>query len=330
VKRELRYRTELWTLDEPFAIAGLVQRDTELIVVEIAAQGYVGRGEAERDDLLVPGRPVVLAEIERARASIESGAGRIDLLDLLPAGPARSAIDCALWDLESRLERTPVWTLAGIAPPRPVTTAYTLRAAHAPQMADDARRNAGRPLFKLKLEGARASECVEAVRGAAPRATLIADANGSLSPELLAEVVATCERNGVAMLEQPLPQGADDALRGFDRAIAICADESFQDRGSISGVVGKYDMVNVKLDKSGGLTEALLAVAAARRHGLKIMVGCMLGTSLAMAPAMMLAGEAEHVDLDGPLMLGRDRPHGMRYLGSTLYPADATCWGWSA
>jgi L-alanine-DL-glutamate epimerase-like enolase superfamily enzyme len=197
-------------------------------------------------------------------------------------------------------------------------------------MADDARRNAGRPLLKLKLEGARASECVEAVRAAAPRATLIADANGSLSSELLAEVIETCERNGVAMLEQPLPAGADDALRELKRAIPVCADESFLDRGSLGAVAGKYDMVNVKLDKTGGLTEALLSIAEARRAGLRIMVGCMLGTSLAMAPALLLASQAEHVDLDGPLMLGRDRAGGLRYVGSTVQAGESGFWGWTS
>jgi L-alanine-DL-glutamate epimerase-like enolase superfamily enzyme len=330
VTRELRARTELWTLDEPFAIAGLVQRDTEFIVVEIGEGGCVGRGEAERDDLLIPDRPNALDEIERVRPAIGRGAGREDLLELLVAGPARSAIDCALWDLESRLERTPVWTLAGLPQPQPVVTAYTLRAGPAPQMADDARRNIGRPLLKLKLDGARAAECVEAVRAATPRATLIADANGSLCPELLAEVFAACERNGVAMLEQPLPPDADDSLREVERTIAVCADESFRDRSSVSGVVGKYDMVNIKLDKTGGLTEALLTIAAARRAGLRIMVGCMLGTSLAMAPALLLASQAEHIDLDGPLMLGRDRAGGLRYFGSTLHPPEGDFWGWAA
>ena len=272
----------------------------------------------------------MLQEIERARQPIERGAGRQDLLELLPAGAARSALDCALWDLESRIEQTPVWSLAGLPPPRPATTAYTLRAAPAPLMADDARRNSGRPLLKLKLEGARASECVEAVRAAAPRATLIADANGSLSADLLPEVMETCERNAVAMLEQPLPPGADEALRRIEHRVAVCADESFLDRSSLGDVAGKYDMVNVKLDKTGGLTEAMLSIAAAREQGLRIMLGCMLGTSLAMAPALLLASQAEYIDLDGPLMLGRDRTGGLRYVGSTVHPSDGGFWGWSA
>jgi L-alanine-DL-glutamate epimerase-like enolase superfamily enzyme len=327
--RELRYGTELWTLDEPFVIAGLVQRDTQLIVVEIGEQGHVGRGETERDDLLAPGRPNVLEELERVRAAIESGASREDLLTLMPPGPARCALDCALWDLESRIAQKPVWGLAGLPAPRPVTTAYTLRAAHAPEMADDARRNTGRPLLKLKLDGARAGECVDAVRRAAPRATLIADANGSISAELLVEVMEACERNGVALLEQPLPRGSDAALCGIAHPIAICADESFLDRSSLREVAGRYEMVNVKLDKAGGLTEALLSIAAARREGLRIMVGCMLGTSLAMAPALLLASQAEYLDIDGPLMLGRDRIGGLRYQGSTVLPAEAGFWGWS-
>lgn len=330
MRRELRHRTELWTLDEPFMLAGLVQFDTQLVVVEVAEQGYCGRGEAERDDLYAPGRPSVLEEMERAREAVELGATRLELLELLPAGPARNAIDCALWDLESRIRQTPVWALAGLPPPRPVTTAYTLRAGSASQMADDARRNTGRPLLKLKLEGATAAGCIDAVRVAAPRATLIADANGSLAADALPELIATCERNRVAVLEQPLAAGADEALRDVRRAIPICADESFRDRSSIGEVVGKYQMINVRLDRTGGLTEALLAVAAARSAGLSVMVGCMLGSSLAMAPALLLASLAEHVDLDGPLMLGHDRAGGLRYIGSTLHPPDAAFWGWSA
>ena len=326
-QRRLRHRTERWTLLDPFVIAGLVQADTELIVVEISAGDRVGRGECERDDLLVPGAPGVIAEIERARPAIERGAGREDLLGLLQPGPARSAIDCALWDLESKLRGEPAWSLAGVPEPRPVATAYTLRAAPPAKMAEDARRNADRPLLKLKLDGASAGACIEAVRAAAPAATLIADANGSLNEAALPDVLAACERHRVAMLEQPLPRGRDGALAAIERRIPLCADESFHDRGNLRDVLGNYDFVNVKLDKTGGLTEALRAIGAAKHEGLRIMVGCMLGTSLAMAPAFLLAALAEHVDLDGPLMLGADRPGGMRYERSTLYPPEPEFWG---
>jgi L-alanine-DL-glutamate epimerase-like enolase superfamily enzyme len=326
-RRGLRQRAERWTLLEPFVIAGLVQADTELIVVEIESGGRVGRGECERDDLLVDGAPNVMEEIERARSAIERGAGREELLALLPAGPARSAIDCALWDLESRLRGERVWSLAGLPEPRPVTTAYTLRAAPPAQMAEDARRNAARPLLKLKLDGASSCACIEAVRAAAPDATLVADANGSLDDALLPAVIAACERHCVSMLEQPLPRGRDVRLPAARRGVPLCADESFHDRGNLRDVIGNYDFVNVKLDKTGGLTEALLAIAAAKAAGLRVMVGCMLGTSLAMAPAFLLAGQAEYVDLDGPLMLGADRPGGMRYERSTLYPPEPEFWG---
>lgn len=330
MRRELRHRSELWTLDEPFVLAGFVQLDTQLVVVEIEEQGCRGRGEAERDDLYLPGRANVLEEIERVRDAVESGASRQDLLALLPAGPARNAIDCALWDLESRIRRTPVWMLARLSPPRPVATAYTLRAGSASQMADDARRNVGRPLLKLKLDGDTAIECIDAVRAAAPRATLIADANGSLAPDALTGVIAACERNTVAVLEQPLPAGGDAVLRTVEHRVPVCADESFIDRGSIDAVAGKYQMLNVRLDRTGGLTEALLAVDAARQRGLSIMVGCMLGSSLAMAPALLLSARATYVDLDGPLMLGRDRAGGLRYIGSVVHPADAGFWGWAS
>jgi L-alanine-DL-glutamate epimerase-like enolase superfamily enzyme len=326
-QRRLRQRTERWTLVDPFVIAGLVQADTELIVVEIAASDCVGRGECERDDLLVAGAPNVIAEIERAGPAIERGAGREDLLELLPAGPARSAIDCALWDLESRLRGEPVWAIAELPEPQAVTTAYTLRAASPARMAEDARRNADRPLLKLKLDGASSRACIEAVRAAAPDATLIADANGSLDDAFLPDVIAACERHRISMLEQPLPRGRDARLASAGRLVPLCADESFHDRRNLRDVIGNYDFVNVKLDKTGGLTEALFAIAAAKREGLRIMVGCMLGTSLAMAPAFLLAALAEHVDLDGPLMLGADRPGGMRYERSTLYPPEPEFWG---
>jgi L-Ala-D/L-Glu epimerase / N-acetyl-D-glutamate racemase len=324
---KLSSRVERWTLPEPFAIAGLVQADTELVVVELTAGGCRGRGECERDDVLSPGCANVMAEIERVRPAIERGATRIELLELLPPGPARSAIDCAMWDLESKLTGEPVWMRAGLPQPQPVTTAYTLSTAPADQMAAAARRHAQRPLLKLKLEGTRAAECIAEVRAAAPRATLIADANGSIPPQHLLALLARCADHGVALLEQPLLRRADGLLAALPHDVPVCADESFHDRASLAEVIGKYDMVNVKLDKTGGLTEALLTITAARRLGLRVMIGCMLGTSLAMAPAFLLAPLAERVDLDGPLLLGGDRPGGMRFRGSTLYPASRAFWG---
>jgi L-alanine-DL-glutamate epimerase-like enolase superfamily enzyme len=325
--RRCTFRSERWTLREPFVIANLVQADAEFVVVEVVSRGLRGRGECERDDRLMPGCANVPTEIERTIPAIERGATRDDLLELLPAGPARSALDCALWDLEAKERGEPVWAIAGLPEPRPVTTAYTLRAAPAARMAEDAARNADRPLLKLKLDGERTIACIEAVRAAAPSSTLIADANGSLSTESLPDVIAACARHDVRMLEQPLPRDHDRVLGALSRTIPICADESFHDRRTLSAVIGHYDMVNIKLDKTGGLTEALQAIAEAKSHGLRIMIGCMLGTSLAMAPAFLLAPLAEHVDLDGPLMLGDDRPGGMRYERSTMHAADRAFWG---
>jgi L-alanine-DL-glutamate epimerase-like enolase superfamily enzyme len=247
----------------------------------------------------------------------------------MPAGAARNALDCAYWDVNAKAAGRRVHELAGLVAPEPRITAYTISLAAPAVMAEAAGRAAARPLLKVKLGGTDGGdgERIAAVRRAAPRAELIVDANEGWTGDSLAENLAACADAGVTLIEQPLPEGKDAALARIERAIPVCADESVHDRASLAALAGKYDAVNIKLDKTGGLTEALALVAEAERRGFAVMVGCMVATSLAMAPAMLIAQRARVVDLDGPLLLAKDRPDGLRYDGSLAYPAPAALWG---
>ncbi len=258
---------------------------------------------------------------------VEGGADRRELAAALPAGAARNALDCALWDLEAKRRREPVWRLAGLPEPRPVLTAYTLSLDTPERMAEAARAAAGRPLLKLKLGGEGDLDRVAAVRAAAPDAALIADANEAWTPDQLRRWLPELAALGVELIEQPLPAGQDAALAGIARPVPICADESCHDSASLDALVGRYDYVNLKLDKTGGLTEARRAAAKAQELGFGLMVGCMVATSLAMAPAALLAQLARYADLDGPLLLAKDREPGLRYEGSLLHPPEAALWG---
>jgi L-alanine-DL-glutamate epimerase-like enolase superfamily enzyme len=245
-------------------------------------------------------------------------------------GAARNALDCALWDLEAKRNGTRVADLLNLAP-RPLVTAYTISLGTPEDMARAAAQAASRPLLKVKLGGDTSgggdAARIAAVRTAAPQATLIVDANEGWRRDTLASNLAACAEARVVVIEQPLPADDDGLLGSIDRTIAICADESAHDRASLARLAGRYDAVNIKLDKTGGLTEALAMMDEARRLGLKIMVGCMVGTSLAMAPAVLLAQHAQYIDLDGPLLLAHDRESGLRYDGSTIYPPDPALWG---
>lgn len=327
VMRALTLRAESWPLIEPFVISRLTQTTAELVVVEIAEDGVVGRGESERADAFDAQAPKTLDEIEAARAAIESGIDREQLPEVMSAGAGRSAVDCALWDLEAKQAGRPVWQIADLAPPVPITTAYTIGLGTPEQMAEAAARNAERPLLKLKLGGKGDLERVSAVRAAAPKVRLIADANEAWSGEILRSYLPGLAEMGVELLEQPLRADMDHLLAEIERPVPVCADESFIDRSSLPGLVGRYDYVNLKLDKAGGLTESLQAAAAAREAGFGLMVGCMVGTSLSMAPALLVAGLADFVDLDGPLLLARDREPGLHYLGSIIEPAPRAVWG---
>ena len=246
-------------------------------------------------------------------------------------GAARNALDCAFWDLEAKRSGRPVHELAGLPAPRPLTTAFTISLAAPAAMAEAAAKAASRPLLKIKLGGDLRTAAIPPASPPcarrSPNATLIVDANEGWNEGNLAANLAACAQAGVVLVEQPLPEGRDGALIGLKRPIPVCADESVHDRASLAGLVGKYDAVNIKLDKAGGLTEALAMAEAATQGGFAIMAGCMVATSLAMAPAVLLAQTARFTDLDGPLLLAKDREPGLRYAGSLVYPADPALWG---
>ena len=323
----LRCAIESFPIAGRFAIARGAKTEARVVVATIETEGALGRGECVPYARYGESVDSVAAAIESVRGAIEAGAGRAHLQDLLPAGAARNALDCALWDLEAKATGVPAHVRAGVAAPRPVTTAYTISVDTPEAMAHAAARAAARPLLKVKLAGAGDRERLAAVRAAAPAATLVVDANESWMPADLAPMLAACAAAGVALVEQPLPAGADAVLAEIAHPVPICADESVHAREGLAGLRDRYDAVNIKLDKTGGLTEALATVAEAERLGFSIMVGCMVGTSLAMAPALLIAGRARFVDLDGPLLLARDRPEGLTYEGSTLMPAGPELWG---
>jgi L-alanine-DL-glutamate epimerase-like enolase superfamily enzyme len=325
--RGLTIRAESWPIAGSFTISRGSKTAADVIVVEIRDGAHVGRGECvpyPRYDETIDG---AVAAIERLRPRIEGGLDCAALQAALPAGAARNAVDCALWDLEAKRGGRPAWQLAGLAPPRAVTTAYTLSLGTVESMAAAARANAGRPLLKLKLSGPGDLDRVRAVHENAPRARLIVDANEAWTPEIFAELAPQLAPLGVELIEQPLPAGDDAALARLARPVPVCADESCHDTASLSGIRGRYDAVNIKLDKTGGLTEALRLAAAARAEGLALMVGCMVATSLAMAPALLIAQDARWVDLDGPLLLARDREPGLIYEGNLVQPALPALWG---
>jgi L-alanine-DL-glutamate epimerase-like enolase superfamily enzyme len=270
----------------------------------------------------------VVAEIQTIAADLEHGMDRDVLQSALKAGAARNAVDCAIWDLEAKRSGKRGWQLAGLAaPPRPVMTAYTLSLDTPENMAANARANAARPLFKLKLTGEGDLERVAAVREAAPEARLIVDANEGWSLDMVEPFSATLAGLGVEMIEQPLPTSEDQGLRDVSHPVALCADESVHARDGLPDLIGKYEMINIKLDKTGGLTEALALRQAAEEAGIEIMIGCMLATSLAMAPCLLVAQGAKVVDLDGPLLLAEDRAEGLTFEGSLIHPPEAALWG---
>ncbi len=325
--RRLVVRAESWPLRTPFTISRGTKTEAHVVVAEISDGDAVGRGECVPYPRYGETVADVVARIEALAAAVGDGLDRDGLRRALPAGAARNALDCALWDLEAKRTGRPVWRLAGLAEPAPLETAFTIGLGPPTAMAATARANARRPLLKLKLDGDAVVERVAAVRAAAPRARLVVDANEAWTPELFAVAAGELARLGVEMIEQPLPAGDDEALAELARPVPVCADESFRDRASLAGLAGRYDMVNVKLDKTGGLTEALELAAEAAAAGFGLMIGCMVATSLAMAPAALLGGGARVVDLDGPLLLARDREPGIVYRDSEMAPPPPALWG---
>ncbi|MCL4118789.1 UNVERIFIED_CONTAM: hypothetical protein GTU68_062785 [Idotea baltica] len=313
-----------FALAQVFTIARGSRTEAKVITVQIHKDGKTGWGEcvpyARYDETM----DSVAAQI----ATLPQSFDRIELLDLLPAGAARNAVDCALWDLEAKIAGTSVRELAGLAPLQPQVTAFTLSLADPDEMQKEAAKNASRPLLKTKLGGGDADIArIKAVRAGAPNATIIVDANEGWTPELYATLAPVLVDLGVTLVEQPLPAGADDALLNMKRVLPVCADESCHDRQSLPALKGKYDMVNIKLDKTGGLTEALALHTDAIAQGFDVMIGCMVGSSLAMAPAVLLAQDAAVVDLDGPLLLGEDRANPLHYDAQGVHPADRKLWG---
>jgi L-alanine-DL-glutamate epimerase-like enolase superfamily enzyme len=316
-----------------FPIAGTfrISRGAKSEAVVVAATldeaGRHGRGECVPYARYGESVESVARQIESVRAAVEQGADCSALQDLLPAGAARNALDCALWDLAAKLSGRRAHELARAPAPAPVVTAYTLSVGTPAEMAAAAAKARARPLLKVKLAGAGDPARIAAVRASAPDATLIVDANEAWTRHDLERNLAACAAAGVRLVEQPLPAGADSVLAEIARIVPVCADESLHDRHDLADLRGRYDAINVKLDKAGGLTEALALVAAAQAQGFEIMVGCMVASSLAMAPALLIASKARWVDLDGPLLLAKDRPDGLVYEGSLLHPASPRLWG---
>src|SRR4051812_39938193 len=325
--RALTVRTERWPIAGAFTIARGAKTEAQVVVAEIGEGVVSGRGECvpyARYGETVEG---VVAAIEAKRGAIAAGLDRVGLQSAMPAGAARNALDCALWDFAAKASGRVVHALAGLPQPRELVTAYTISLGTAQEMAAAAARAAARRLLKIKLGGEGDCARIAAVRAAAPEAELIVDANEAWRAENLADNLSACAAAGVTLVEQPLPAGDDAALGHLARPIPVCADESVHERASLSSLVGRYDAVNIKLDKTGGLTEALAMAREAERLGFGLMVGCMVATSLSMAPAMLVAQGARVVDLDGPLLLARDRENGLSYQGSLVNPAVAALWG---
>ena len=326
--RALFVAAESWPIAGAFRIARGSKSEAQVIVASIADGAARGRGECVPYARYGESMDSVQAQIESVRGEIERGLSREALHRALPAGAARNALDCALWDLEAKRARKPVHELAGLPPPKPVATAFTLGIDTPARMGEAARTAGVRPILKLKLAGdADDLARVAAVREAVPQSKLIVDANEAFTRESLAALAPQLARLGVALIEQPLPANADEPLESFASPVPLCADESAHDRDTLGAVAGRYAYINIKLDKTGGFTEAIALARAAHARGLKLMVGCMVATSLAMAPAVLLAQDADWVDLDGPLLLSRDRDPGLRYDGALVYPPEAVLWG---
>ncbi|WP_338828135.1 N-acetyl-D-Glu racemase DgcA [Bradyrhizobium sp. 27S5] len=318
---------ERWPIAGTFTISRGAKTEAVVAVAEVSQGGVIGRGECVPYPRYGETPEATLQAIQAMQEPLAGGIDRIALQARMPSGAARNALDCALADLEARLSGQRIWNLLGRPAPEPRTTAYTISLGTPEAMAEATAKAAHRALLKIKLGGEGDGARIAAVRKAAPASELIVDANEAWTDDNLAANLAACADAGVTLIEQPLPAGKDESLARIKRPVAVCADESVHDRASLAGLRGRYDAVNIKLDKTGGLTEALAMADAASALGFEIMIGCMVATSLAMAPAMLIAQAARFVDLDGPLLLAKDRDNGLRYEGSLVYPPDAALWG---
>lgn len=310
-------------LAQPFTISRGTKTEAQVLTVRLTRGGVTGWGEC------VPYARYgeTLDSVRAAVGALPSSITRQDLQDALASGAARNAVDAALWDLEAKQAGVRVWALAGLPRPRPVVTAFTLSLGSPDEMKEAARQNAHRPILKIKLGTADDMPRLEAVRAGAPRCRIIVDANEGWTPEVYTDLASHLVRLGVELVEQPLPARADGMLTEIARPVPVCADEACHDRASLADLRGKYDAVNLKLDKTGGLTEALAMRDAARSMGFQVMVGCMVGSSLAMAPAVLLAQGAAWTDLDAPLLLAEDRENPLHYDADGVHPPDVNLWG---
>lgn len=327
--RTLSVAVESWPIRGVFRISRGARTEAQVVVATVRDGDAVGRGECVPYARYGESVDSVVGQIRGVADAVAGGLDRDGLLSALPAGAARNAVDCALWDLEAKQSGTPAWRRAGLpTAPGTVTTVFTLSVDTPEAMGEAAAGNAGRPLLKLKMTGDGLDlDRVASIHANAPAARLVVDANEAWDVATYRELAPKLAGLGVEMIEQPLPAADDSGLLGLDRPVPLCADESCHDTATLDALAGKYDQVNIKLDKTGGLTEALRLRAEAERRGFGIMVGCMIGTSLGMAPGMLVAQGVDLVDLDAPLLLARDREPGMRYDGSIVYPADSALWG---
>jgi L-Ala-D/L-Glu epimerase len=325
---QLRIDSESWPYKVPFRVSRGAEEILEVIVVTLTdAEGRVGRGEAAGVDYDGETVPILRSQIESVRPAIERGIDFAGLSKLLPRGGARNALDCALWDLSAKQRGLRAWELAQIPVLRELTSCITLGIDTDEAVSAGARRHAQWPMIKVKVDGRRHLEAVRLVHAACPSSGIIVDPNQAWSCDLLNRLAGELKSLGVVLIEQPVPHGEDETLRGYSGAIRLAADESVSDRAALAAVKDLYQVINVKLDKTGGLTEALALARDVRGHGLQVMVGCMAGTSLAMAPGMVVGQMAEFIDLDGPLLHSADREHGIAYDRGRMAAPSSNLWG---
>jgi L-alanine-DL-glutamate epimerase-like enolase superfamily enzyme len=325
--RHLDIQMNSFPISGTFAISRGNKTTAEVVTCTIVENGHSGHGECVPYGRYGESMESVVAEIKAIRPAIKAGLKRSDLIAAMKPGAARNAVDCALWDLEAKSTGICVASRLGIAKPKPLTTAYTISLSEPEEMAAKTRAQAHRPLLKVKVGTGDDESRIRAVRAAAPNAMIILDANEGWPEEVLVHHLQIAAEAGVALVEQPLPAGKDAMLAAIRRPMLVCADESVHHSGDLAALRDRYDAINIKLDKTGGLTEALAMKHEAQRLGFQIMIGCMVGSSLAMAPAVLLAQDAEFVDLDGPLLLARDRDPALRYEASLVFPPTAALWG---
>jgi L-alanine-DL-glutamate epimerase-like enolase superfamily enzyme len=318
---------EDWDLIQPFRISGGEWTTSPTLVVQLARDGFIGRGEAQGVYYLDETAQSIFRQVDGVADEIRQGITRDELQELLPAGGARNAIDCAMWDLECKSSGKTIWQLTGIDP-KPVTTVFTIGLESTPEeMAAKAAAASDAPILKIKLDGHQPYEKLAAIRAARPDAKLVVDANQGWNFELLKEVIPKCAGLDLGMIEQPLPRGGDEVLEGFESPITLAADESCLDTSELETTARRYSMINIKLDKTGGLTEALKLAYAAKAKGYKLMVGNMVGTSLGMAPSFVVAQLCDFVDIDGPLLLKYDHPLGLQYNKGVVDVFSPRFWG---